>query len=144
MKFCSYCGAELQDGAEICKNCGCRAVNAPVKSSASKSGLNVLALVGFILSIVSLLVSLCLLVFEYDSAHTSALFSGMPIAIAGLVCSIVGLVNIKRNQQRGKGFALTGIILAAAIIALWILALLIGLYFVGLLFLLIIAIFGAV
>lgn len=132
MKYCSHCGAELTDDAVICLKCGCPA-QAPTATVATQPKLNTLALVGFIFSLVSGTVSLLMLMASDSSS--GAFVIGLPFAIAGLVCSIIGLVKTRRNNERGKGFAITGIVVSAVVCALWIIILLISLYFLALVYL---------
>lgn len=72
-------------------------------STTSKTGTNSLALVGFIVSLVSTL--LCCGLFN----------------VISLVLSIVGMVQANDYNGNGKGFALAGIIISAIPIAIWIL-----------------------
>lgn len=105
MKFCTHCGAEILDEAAICTKCGCP-VDSTTANTTSKPKLNVLALVGFILSLGSLILY----------------YFGILTAIAGIICSIVGLVQVNRRGERGKGFAIAGISVGAALLAIWIFA----------------------
>lgn len=72
--------------------------------------MNPLALTGFILSIVSITVGLCCC-------------SGLPFSISGIVCSAIGLVQIRAQPERysGKGLAIAGIIVGAVSILLGVL-----------------------
>ena len=101
MKYCTHCGAELRDEAVLCPKCGCwvnGAVTPTLRQPTRK--LNISALVGFILSMVSVV----LVVID---------FAGL-LALAGMIVSIVGLVQIKNiKQMRGKGFAISGVIVGA-------------------------------
>lgn len=69
--------------------------------------MNPLALIGFILSIVSATVGLCCCY-------------GFPFNIAGIVCSVIGLVQIRKQPERysGRGLAIAGVILGIASIIL--------------------------
>ncbi len=80
---CTNCGAEIDDNAIICPNC-----HAQVKprQNEPQNKKNTIALVGFILSFF--------------------------VAIAGLICSIIGLRHVKECGGNGKGFALAGIIIS--------------------------------
>ena len=142
MKYCAHCGAELIDEAVICTKCGCWTNDQKKLSEISRPKLNVLALVGFILSIVSIVVFLFAI--GIDPEADASLFIGIPFAIAGFVCSIIGLIKLKRNHQRGKGFAIAGIVVGAVVGIFWLFILMLSLYFVVLLYILLILIFIAV
>lgn len=96
--YCKNCGSNLDDRAVICPHCGVPTgenFHAPAKNDQT----NVIAVVGFILSFF--------------------------IAIAGLVCSIIGYKKASEMNGNGKGLALAGIIisvvsLASSIIALFV------------------------
>ena len=98
MKYCKHCGAELSDEAAVCSKCGCSVaseygeVQEPLKK-------NKLAIAGFVLSLVSLVLNLY----------------AIP-AVIGLVLSIVGLVQIKKGGYNNKGLAVAGIIISAVAI----------------------------
>lgn len=132
MKYCAHCGAELVDEAVICTKCGCWTNDNGQPIETSKPKLNVLALIGFILSLVSILV----MVFAVGLADESdsAIFIGLPFAIAGLVCSIIGLIKLKRNKQRGMGFAIAGIVVGAIVGVFWLFILILSMYFIILLY----------
>ncbi len=84
-----------------CKNCGneidenavvCPKCGAPTAKPSYEKQTNTIAIVGFILSFF--------------------------IAIAGLICSIIGYKKSRELDGKGKGFALAGIIISAAEIVL--------------------------
>lgn len=91
MKYCKNCGAELADDAVVCTGCGTQLTEEqqPLKK-------NVMAIVGFVLSLVALFVNLY----------------AIP-AVVGLVLSIVGLVQIKKGGYMNKKLAIAGIVLSA-------------------------------
>ena len=95
--FCKICGKEINDQAVICPNCGCQ-VNGSVEleQAKSKKKANLFCIIGFVLSLVSLLIALYGLV-----------------AIAGLVLSIIGIVQANKNGERLKGLGIAGICVAA-------------------------------
>lgn len=94
---CSKCGKEISENAAFCPNCGESVENNKAKEvKVKKKKTNGLALAGMIVGICSMLIDPVGLV-----------------AITGLVLSIVGMVQVKSNNQNGKGFALTGIILSS-------------------------------
>lgn len=92
--FCKYCGKEVEDTVVVCPHCGKQISELKVEQqSDSENGqINVLSLVGFILSFF--------------------------ISIAGLICCIIGYKQIKENGENGKGFAIAGIAISAASMAL--------------------------
>ena len=91
--FCKKCGSEINDDAVVCINCGCavkddfNAEQQPVKKK-----INVLCLLGFIFSLISL-------IFYH--------FGLVPVA--GLVLSIIGLVQAVRRKEKLKGLGIAGI-----------------------------------
>ena len=105
-KFCISCGKELPEGAVACPNCGASQNANPqpqvVANNAQQSGTNGLAIAGFIVSLVSLV--LCC-----GSA-----------SVISLVLSIIGSVKAKNYDGNGKGFAIAGIIISAVGIAVFI------------------------
>lgn len=99
--FCKYCGNEIDESVVVCPHCGKQIgeLKTETQSSGAGSDLNVLALVGFILSFF--------------------------ISIAGLICSIIAYKQIKENGGNGRGLAIAGIALGAtftALIAIYIVA----------------------
>ena len=94
VKYCSKCGAELHDEAVVCPKCGCAVDGVKVVNdqNATPQKKNVIALVGFILSFF--------------------------VAIAGLICGIIGLVQSKKLNEEGKGFAVAAVAISAASLVL--------------------------
>lgn len=106
--YCKICGSEINDQAVVCPKCGCSTkVSAEAEVSApQKRKLNVLCLVGFVLSLVSLFI---------------ALFGA--VAITGLILSIVGLVQANKNNESLKGLGIAGIVVSAGSLIYTIVAL---------------------
>lgn len=75
---------------------------------------NMVGLIGFILSLSSLPLLCCCY--------------GLPLNIAGIVCSAIGLVQIRNAPERhsGRGLALTGLIVGIVSVILGILMLILG------------------
>ena len=115
-KFCVHCGSNLEEGSNVCPNCGAKVeetneevvetvvVNEPTNQGytqqsyaqqAPKNPTNGLAIAGLIVSIVSMI--LC----------CGAL---SPIS---LILSIIGAVDAKKKNGSGKGMAIAGIIISA-------------------------------
>ena len=110
--FCSTCGKEINDNAIICPHCGC-GVNPQQQAPKSETPLhkvNGLCLTGFILSLVSLLLSLY-----------------CTIPIAALVFSIVGVVQAKRRDNTLSGLGVAGIAISAVSLFLGFVLLVLGL-----------------
>lgn len=96
--FCKKCGAEIDDQAVICVKCGCSTKEeiAITETPKAKKKINIMCLVGFILSLVSWLLALYGIV-----------------AIAGLTLSIIGVVQAKRKEERLVGLGIAGIPISA-------------------------------
>lgn len=90
--YCDNCGREIDDRAVICPHCGV-AVGKRAMQNVEQS--NTLAIVGFVLSFF--------------------------IALAGLICSILGYKKSKNEGAPHKGLALAGIIISAVSIGLAVL-----------------------
>lgn len=84
--FCKNCGHNIDDNAYVCPHCGVR-TNDANESKPAKDTSNTIAIVGFVLSFF--------------------------IAIAGLVCSIIGYKKAKDEGRDYAGLALAGIIISA-------------------------------
>ncbi len=100
-KFCVNCGAELKDGGDICLKCGklVNGENTPASTTTTSNTTtktNSLALAGFIVSLCSLIIN----------------FAGI-VGAVGTILSSIGLAKLKKNNEKGFGFALTGIIIGA-------------------------------
>lgn len=112
MNYCSKCGEKLEEGSKFCSKCGTLVENVaqnavtfvPMENS---NKTNPLAITGFVISLVSFLCC------GYCS-------------IVGLIFSIIGLSQINKNNGKGRGLAIAGIVLSS----------------VGLLVLIILSIFG--
>ena len=121
-KFCTQCGSALEEGSAVCPNCGnkIRKVeeevvysepanqNVTYENNGTKKN-NVFALVGFILSLVNILCCGSLSIF-------------------GLIFSIVGLVESKKQDGNGKGMAIAGIIISSVFIVLSIILTFLGVF----------------
>ena len=95
--FCKICGKEINDQAIICPHCGCQVGSTTeIEKTSSKKKANLFCILGFVLSLVSLLIALYGIV-----------------AIAGLVLSIIGVVQTNKNGERLKGLGIAGICVAA-------------------------------
>lgn len=88
--FCKNCGNTVNDKAIVCLHCGVQ-LNELQKNNSKDNG-NILAIVGFVLSFF--------------------------IAIAGLVCSLIGYNKAVKEGTEHKGLALAGIIISISSMAL--------------------------
>lgn len=81
---------------------------------------NKLAVVGFIISLVSLALLITTLVLNglmwdsvsSDSIHQLAALSAFILPVIGLVFAIIGLIISVKRKQKGKGFAVTALIIS--------------------------------
>ena len=92
--FCKYCGHQVSDTATFCPHCGAAQTHDAQPSRpvpAVQADPNSIAIVGFIL----------------------AFF----VAIAGLICSIIGLKRSKELGGTNHGFALARVVISAIEIA---------------------------
>lgn len=93
--YCKTCGNEINDNAIICPKCGC-----PTKEATSTTNntpvetkkINILCIIGFVLSLISLFLSL---------------YGIVPIA--SLVLSIIGVVQAGKKDEKLKGLGIAGI-----------------------------------
>ncbi len=120
MKYCVHCGEELADEAVICPKCGCAvdssdSISLKSVSETGRTGWDACAIVGFVLSMVSLI----LYVFNF--------FGIVPLA--GMTVSIVGAIRTCRKKLRGFGLAIAGICVGAVLflfwLAIWIMAIIV-------------------
>ena len=99
--FCYKCGKEIKDEAINCPYCG---VEQPLHTSDSqsiKSQYNTLCVIGFAVSCISFFINP----------------SGL-CAIAGIILSIIGMLDAKKKYEKGKVFAILGVFIGAVVIVL--------------------------
>ncbi len=110
MKYCSHCGSELDDEAVMCPKCGCAVANSGFVTSKStsntaRSNWDACAIVGFVLSIVSCVLS----IFNIFGV----------ISLGGMIVSIMGAVRTSGKRLRGSGLAVAGICVGAIAFLFW-------------------------
>ena len=139
MKFCGNCGAQLEDGAQYCPYCGSRfegetrqsestdAQTQPVphyttqpryatpvvQPSQASRKTNGFAVAGFVLGLVSVVLSWC------------CCFPLLPIL--GIVFSAMALSQIPKTGEGGKGLAVAGLVVSILCIVFVALLFIIGL-----------------
>ena len=103
MKKCIHCGEELPDDVVVCTKCGRYtprlSVDEPHEPNAPEEPrrpINVLALIGFILSVVTFIIPFL------D-------FFGVPSFVA-ILLSVGGMIQIKNTDERGTWMAVVGLI----------------------------------
>ena len=92
--YCSKCGKEVSDEAVVCVHCGCMIRKEKIYDDrVFERKINILCLIGFILTMVSLLIALWGIV-----------------AIVGMVLCGIGVSQASRNEDRLKGLGVAGLI----------------------------------
>lgn len=109
--FCKNCGSQLDDDCLWCPHCGTQVGQRPTphpyyQEPKEAQDSNAIGLVGFILSFV--------------------------VAIAGLICSIIGLKNASNCGGKNRGFALAGIIISSVELAIEVLAIIVLIFLIAL------------
>lgn len=88
--YCQNCGNEIHDEAVVCIHCGAPTQNGQTQSQQKRTAAktNGIAIAGFILSFF--------------------------VAIAGLICSIIGLNRANKDLNgNGRGLAIAGIVISS-------------------------------
>ena len=98
MMFCPKCGKEAAEGNSFCPVCGAAltADQQPAAAPQQKAlPYNVLSIIGIVLSCVSLALDM---------------YTGLTVGLAGLVVSIIALVQCRKKAVRGTTLAIIGIV----------------------------------
>lgn len=132
--FCKNCGAQLDDRAVVCPRCGVATgrpavVAQPHAPAPSPRQKNSVGLAGFILSLIAVGIPIFLMM---PIINYLMFILAFPIVISALVCSAIGLKNVKKFGAGKKGLATAGVVISS--IMLGIVALLVVLYIVGVAF----------
>lgn len=112
-KFCVKCGKKLEDNAKFCDSCGSETDKEVVESvvinnveaiqtegSTNNGKANGLSIASMVLSIVS--------VFLFRTV----------CSILGIVFGAISYKKIKKTGQKGKGFAITGIVVGCVVLGI--------------------------
>ena len=89
--FCKHCGNELNEDVLFCDKCGAKKT-----SEGETPQTNIFALIGVIIAGISIFLN----------------FWGI-VGIAAVIISSIGLVQINKNQEKGKNLAIIGISIGA-------------------------------
>lgn len=115
--FCKNCGKEIDDNAVVCPNCGVATEKmnetAAAATQTGEKKTNVLAIVGFVLSLLTG-------AFSYIPAVGS--YISMVMWVAALVLCILGIKKAKEGYNL-KGLAIAGLVLCIVDIVLIIIGL---------------------
>lgn len=88
MKYCSKCGAEIKEGADVCLGCG----DILNKNNNQISKIENMAITGFILSLIGFWIF------------------AIPCGVAAIITCSAGLKKAK-DSKTSKGFAIAGLII---------------------------------
>ena len=128
--FCSYCGRELPDKSEYCRNCGARlnVIEGMATSNAHSpaigaAGKNNFAVAGLVLSLVASTLAPILVFFLLGRAFTDffayiavvAIICVLSIIVsfAGLTLSAAALHDAVKRRAPQKGIAVAGVVISA-------------------------------
>jgi uncharacterized membrane protein YvbJ len=93
MKYCTHCGKEILDDAVVCPYCGCptSAANYNQNNYVPKRPLDLLSVVGFILSFIVAVAGLAVSIVAYNRIKYTDDFTSKGLAKAGIIISSVEL-----------------------------------------------------
>lgn len=90
MKYCTHCGAEIMDEAEVCVHCGCKVKN---ETKESNNTLATVAKVFLILGTIAIGLSTFLIGLAWAIPMTVSIFkkldNGEPVGVGLKVCSLL-------------------------------------------------------
>lgn len=101
MMLCRKCKNNIPDNSRFCLYCGSSQINGQV---AKKENFSITAIVGFVLSLVSVAVSYFSLFFGIIVN-----FPGFLLSLSAIILSIVGLRQTRRKELSGMVLAIIGI-----------------------------------
>ena len=100
MKYCSHCGAEIEDDAVICVNCGCATNDGKSKVKEGNSSMGKIALVFMIIGCVA---TPLMGLFNFLTAQDAAYGLGQLIGgLISLAWSIPMTVHFARKLKKGE------------------------------------------
>ena len=101
--YCAKCGTQLEENAQICPNCSAVIAQESVEKAPEETTTEVAptpgkwsgkSITGFVLSLVGILIA------------------AIPCGIIGLVFSALGLNDTGTKALRGKGLAISGLVVS--------------------------------
>lgn len=95
MKYCTHCGAEIEDNAVICLKCGCATENKPVKVQISgvKIAARIFMVIGCVFSALLFLIPL-FWTLPMTVKYWYAVKDNNPVSTAFKVCSLLFVSTI--------------------------------------------------
>ena len=99
--YCYKCGREIEEATHVCPYCGAKQTVHTAGPQAGRSQYNLLCVIGFAVSCISLFID----------------YRGL-FAVVGIILSIIGMMNARQKNEKGKVFAILGIVIGAVEIVL--------------------------
>lgn len=95
--YCKNCGKMIDEKTDYCPHCGVAqkdesSQSIPPRAIGEKSSDNTLAVLGFVISLISLILN----------------FFGL-VGIAAVIISVLGLIKVETYNGKGKSMAIIGI-----------------------------------
>lgn len=90
MRYCKLCGKEMEDNAQYCPRCGCSLNESPIENIFG-SGIDLLSVIGFILSFFFAVPGLVVSVIAYGNVKNQPSNTNKNFAKAGIAISILRL-----------------------------------------------------
>lgn len=106
MKYCTHCGAEIDDKAVLCTKCGCAVgeIKSDTESSTLKTVSKIFMIIGCVLSAFYFLIPLCWTI-PMTIYYCRALKEKRPVGTAFKVCSLLfvslvsGIIMLCDNER---------------------------------------------
>ena len=136
MKYCSNCGAEVNENAAVCVKCGCALksndalANQPTREQSSKASM-VLGIIAIIFGAIAFFIVLAIqsyltstyqgriqrLASDFESARLGLMILFIPVpGILSVIGSILGLTNKVKDGAKTAGIVLNAITLILCVL----------------------------
>ena len=93
MKYCTHCGAQIEDDAVVCVGCGRMVNEQPAAEPAGPSALSTVALVFMIIGTVAMAISTCCIGLAWclpmTISYNKSRKNGTPVSTGFKVCSLL-------------------------------------------------------